>query len=99
MTGSPTSGPAGGTAASTVNLNELEPDQLTEYLAGWFGQTATNEERRLLGHVLRELAGGQPVEPARLAALAGLPVDRVQALLRQMSGEWDPAASVWSASG
>lgn len=92
MTGSPTRGPAGGTAATgTVNLNELEPDQLTEYLAGWFEQTATNEERRLLGHVLRELAGGQPVAPARLATLSRLPVDRVEALLRQAPAEWDPS--------
>lgn len=90
MTGSPTGGPAGGAAAtSSVNLNELESDQLTEYLAGWFERTATQEQRRLLGHVLGELAGGQPVEPARLAALAGLPVSRVEALLRRMSGEWD----------
>src|SRR6266704_193496 len=81
-TGSSTCGPADGAAAtSTVNLNELEPDQLTEYLAGWFAQTATEEQRRLLGHVLRELASGQPVEPARLAALSRLPVDRVEGSL------------------
>ncbi len=92
MTGSPTWGPAGGAAATgTVNLNGLEPDRLTEYLAGWFEQMATQEQRRLLGHVLRELAGGQPVKPARLAALAGLPVDRVEGSLRQMSSEWDPS--------
>jgi alkylmercury lyase len=92
MTGSPTCGPAGGVAASsTVNLSELTPDQLTEHLAGWFRQLATDEELRLLGHALRELAAGQPVAPARLAALARLPVDRAEALLRQASGEWDPS--------
>jgi len=89
--GSSTCGPAG-SAAATVNLTKLTPDQLTEHLAAWFAQTVTGEQRRLLGHVLRELAGGQPVAPARLAALAGLPVDRVQALLRQASSEWgDPS--------
>jgi len=41
--------------------------------------------------MLRELATGQPVEPERLAALAGVPVDHVLALLRQAPSEWDPS--------
>jgi alkylmercury lyase len=91
-TGSSTCGPAGGAAAtSIVNLNQLTPYQLTQHLAAWFAQTVTEEQRRLLGHVLRELAGGQPVEPARLATLARLAVERVQALLRQAPSEWDPS--------
>ncbi len=91
MTGSSTCGPAAAAAAASgVNLNELAPDQLTEHLAGWFQQTITEEGLRLLGHVLRELAGGQPVAPTRLAVLAELPVERVEALLRQGPSEWDP---------
>ena len=92
MMGSSTCGPAAAAAPpSSVNLNELAPEQLTEHLAGWFRQTLTEEGLRLLGHVLRELAGGQPVAPARLAALAGLPVEWVEALLRQVPSEWDPS--------
>lgn len=90
MTGSSTCGPGGSTAA-TVNLDPLTPDQLTRHLAAWFEQTATEEYRRLMVPMLRELATARPVAPARLAALTGLPADRVEALLRQASAEWDPS--------
>ncbi len=90
--GSSTCGPAGSAAAtSTVNLNELTADRLVQHLAAWFEQTVTEEQRRLLPRVLRKLATGQPVDPARLATLAGLPVDRVDAALRQAASEWDPS--------
>jgi hypothetical protein len=88
MTGSSTCGPAG-SAAATVNLDQLTADQLTQHLAAWYRQTVTEEQRRVLIHSLRELAAGQPVEPARLAALSGLPADRVEALLGQAPSEWD----------
>lgn len=45
---------------------------------------------RLAPPLWRELATtGQPVEPERLAALAGAPVDETLALLREYA-EWDP---------
>lgn len=77
---------------TTVNLDKLNPGELTDHLAAWFKQTLPLEEhRRLMVPMLRELATGQPVEPARLAARAGLPVDQVLALLRQAPSEWDPS--------
>ncbi|HZC99853.1 MAG TPA: organomercurial lyase [Actinomycetes bacterium] len=75
---------------TTVNLHALTEDQLTEHLVAWFKQILPLEEhRRLMVPTLRELATGQPVQPERLAALAGVPVDRTRALLRQAPSEWD----------
>jgi len=76
---------------TTVNLHTLTDDQLTKHLVAWFKQTLPLEEhRRLMVPMLRELATGQPVQPERLAALGGVPVDQTLALLRQAPSEWDP---------
>ena len=40
--------------------------------------------------ILGELAGGEPVEPERIAARAGVPVAEVLDLLRASPAEWDP---------
>jgi alkylmercury lyase len=75
---------------TSVNLHTLSDDALTDHLAAWFTQTLPlDEERRLLVAALRELAGGQPVDPQRLAALAGMGVEQTVALLRQAAAEWD----------
>ena len=77
---------------TTVNLDELNPGELTDHLVAWFKQVLPLEEqRRLMVPMLRELATGQPVEPERLAALADVPVDHVLALLQQAPSEWDPS--------
>ncbi len=79
---------------TTVNLHQLTDEQLTDHLVAWFKQTLPLEEhRRLFVPMLRELATGQPVEPQRLAALAGVPLDQTLALLRQAPSEWDPSGT------
>lgn len=77
-----------------ANLQELTDDQLTKHLVAWFNQTLPSEEaRRLFVPMLRELATGRPVDPERLAALAGVPVEETLALLRQAQSEWDPSGT------
>lgn len=84
-----------------INPRQYDHEQLAEQLvAVWgVGQTgSSNHEEgirgdefvRLAPHLWRELiTTGQPVEPERLAALAGIPLDEALALLREF-GEWDP---------
>ncbi|MGH2948364.1 MAG: organomercurial lyase [Solirubrobacteraceae bacterium] len=70
-----------------VNLQDLDREALVEHqLAGY---QKLPDLVRLWPHVFGELATGKPVDPARVAALAGLPLDRTIAVLRY--GEWDPA--------
>jgi alkylmercury lyase len=79
---------------TSVNLQTLSDDALTDHLAAWFNQTLPlAEQRRLLVAALRELAGGQPVDPQRLAALAGVGVEQAVALLRQAAAEWDQSGT------
>jgi len=57
---------------TTVDLHRLTDDQLTDHLVAWFKQTLPLEEHwRLIVPLLQGLASGQPVDPERLAALAG----------------------------
>jgi len=78
----------------SVNLHTLSDDALTEHLAAWFTQTLPlAEQRRLLVAALRELAGGQPVDPPRLAVRAGVGVEQTVDLLRQAAAEWDPSGT------
>ena len=78
---------------TTVNLHRLTDEQLTEHLVAWFRQTLSLEHRHLFVPVLQQLATARPVEPQRLADLAGLPVEQTVALLRQAPGEWDPSGT------
>jgi alkylmercury lyase len=79
---------------TTVDLHRLTDDQLTDHLVAWFKQTLPLEEhRRLIVPILQELATGQPVDPERLAALAGVPLDQTLALLQQAPSEWDPGGT------
>jgi len=78
---------------TTVDLRRLTDEQLTEHLVAWLKQTVSLEQRRLFVPSLQQLATGQPVEPQRLATLAGIPVDQTLALLRQMPREWDPSGT------
>jgi alkylmercury lyase len=78
---------------STVKLHERDREQLTEQLVASF--TSFPETfRRLIVPALRELAGGQPVQPERLATHAGLPLEQTIALLRESGGEWDPSGKL-----
>lgn len=70
-----------------VNLQQLDREALIEHqLAGY---QKLPDQVRLWPHVFGELATGKPVDPARVATLAGLPLDRTLAVLKD--GEWDPA--------
>lgn len=74
-----------------VKLEELSLEEVADHYAGWLNQIPTNrgERRRLFLPLLRELATGQPVEPRRLAAIAGVSVEETLAALRQAPTEWD----------
>ncbi len=78
---------------TTVDLHRLTDEQLTEHLVAWFRQTLSLEHRRLFVPALQQLATARPVEPQRLATLAGIPVDQTVALLRQAPSEWDPSGT------
>ena len=79
---------------TTVDLHRLSDEQLTDHLVAWFKQTLPLEEhRRLIVPILQELATGQPVDPERLAALAGVPLGQTLALLQQAPSEWDPGGT------
>jgi alkylmercury lyase len=78
---------------STVNTHERDREQLTEQLVASF--TSFPETfQRLIVPALRELAAGQPVQPQRLATLAGLPLAQTITLLREAGGEWDPSGTL-----
>ncbi len=77
---------------TAINLHTLTDDELTDHLEAWLNQNL-GELRRLLVPMLRELAKGQPVEPERLANLAGTPVEQTTALLRQAGAEWDESGA------
>lgn len=56
-------------------------DDLTQRVLNWHDSLPwTKEFGLLLPPVLAELVGGEPVEPARIAARTGLPVDDVLGL-------------------
>jgi len=85
---------------TTVNLHTLTDDQLTKHLVAWFKQTLPLEEhRRLMVPMLRELATGQPVQPERLAALGGVPVDQTWPCCGRRPANGIPEARGWSAWG
>ena len=74
-----------------INPQQFGHEQLAERLVAEYQRGLGSETFwRLAPHLWRELATtGQPVEPERLAALAGLPREEALALLREY-GEWDP---------
>ncbi|MPY88859.1 MAG: alkylmercury lyase [Luteitalea sp.] len=77
---------------TTANLNQFTLDELADHYAAWLKQVLPAEARRLMVPILRELATtGQPLEPQRLATLAGLSLERTLALLREAPTEWDPS--------
>lgn len=71
-----------------VGLRELSLQDVADYYAGWLEQVHRGERRRLFVPLLRELATGEPVEPARLAALAGVSPEETLATLGELA-EWD----------
>lgn len=75
-----------------VNLRELDRETLIEHYAGWLNQVHQGERRRLFVPLLRELATGQPVDPDRLAVLAGVSPERTLAWLCE-SAEWDESGT------
>ena len=65
-------------------------DHLTRRLLDWFETQSWAAELGALTHiVLGELALGEPVDPARIAARAGMPASDVLRLLRESPAEWD----------
>ncbi|MCI0709556.1 MAG: hypothetical protein L0154_05270 [Chloroflexi bacterium] len=61
-----------------TNINEL-----TIRLAEYYKAGLTEEWRRFMVYILRELMKGKPVEPARLAELMHQPAEKVRQLLDQ----------------
>jgi alkylmercury lyase len=65
-------------------------DLLTRRLLDWFEtQSWAAELEGLTPVVLSELALGEPVDPARIAARAGMPASDALGLLRGSPAEWD----------
>lgn len=65
-------------------------NELTRRLLAWNdGLGWVNDNARLMGAAIVELAGGEPVEPERIAARAGLPEAEVRAFLLRSPAEWD----------
>jgi alkylmercury lyase len=76
-----------------VNLRELSLEEVADHYAGWLEQIHRGEFRRLFVPLLRELATGRPVEPERLAALAGVSLEKTLAALRGAAAEWDASGT------
>lgn len=72
-----------------VNLRELDREAFTDYMVTYH-QSFGTDFWQLLWAAVAELAIRTPVEPARLAALANLPLDRTIAIARE-AWEWDPS--------
>jgi hypothetical protein len=71
------------------DLRELDREAFIEHqLAGY--QKVPLDQIRLWPHLFAELATRQPVDPARVAALAGLPTAKTLPLLREIGAECDP---------
>jgi alkylmercury lyase len=66
-------------------------DHLTQRLLDWYEtQSQVAEIEALTPVLLTELARGEPVDAARIAAQAGMPASGVLGLLRGSPAEWDP---------
>lgn len=66
-------------------INVLDISQLTSRLVEYYKSGLTEEWRRFMIYIIRELAKGKPVESARLAQLMQQPAEKVQQLLEQGS--------------
>jgi len=65
-------------------------DHLTQRLLDWYEtQSWAAELEALMAVVLTELARGEPVDAARIAARTGMPATDVLGLLRRSPAEWD----------
>lgn len=73
-----------------INLRGLDREAFTDHVAA-YQQSFGRDFWRLLWVAVAELAAGRPVEPERLASLAGVPLDRVVAIAREARLEWDPS--------
>jgi alkylmercury lyase len=71
-----------------VKLRELSLEEVADHFASWLNQIHRGQRRRLFVPLLRELATGQPVDPERLAGLAGVSPENTIAALRE-AAEWD----------
>jgi alkylmercury lyase len=76
-----------------VKLGELSLEEVVDQFAGWLNQVHRGERRRLFVPLLRELATGQPVDPERLAALAGVSHEETLAALQEWPTEWDASGT------
>ena len=73
-----------------VKLRELDREALIEHQLAGYKQLP--DLVRLWPHVFPGLATGQPVDPEHPDALAGLPLDRTVAELREFGAECAPSA-------
>lgn len=74
-----------------LNPEQFDHERLAEEYVAEYSRLGREEFSRLAPYLWRELATTeQPVEPERLAALAGTPRDQVVAPLREAGAEWDP---------
>jgi alkylmercury lyase len=65
-------------------------DELTRQLLAWNdGLGWVNDNGRVMGAAIIELAGGEPMELERIAARSGLPEAEVREFLRSSPAEWD----------
>lgn len=75
---------------TSANPNKLTLEELADYFVAWWKQTLPDTYLRMLVPAVRELAAtGQPVEPQRLATLAGMSLQKTLALLREAPTDWD----------
>lgn len=65
-------------------------DRLTQRVLDWHDSLPwTTEFGSRLPHVLAELVNGEPVDPARVAERAGIPVGDIVDFLQRSPSEWD----------
>lgn len=75
-----------------INPQQFDHEQLAAQLVAAYSGVPGEEFTRLAPHLWQELATTeQPVEPERLATLAGVPPDQVVAAAHAAGAEWDPS--------
>lgn len=75
---------------TAVDLQKLTLDAYTDQIVARFSNFG-EDFWRLMVPGLRELATGQPVEPERLAALAGVPLEQTISILQEQGVDWEPS--------
>jgi alkylmercury lyase len=74
---------------TTTNTINTTTEELAQRLLEWDGLGWVNENGSLMAAAIIELAGGEPVVPARVAERSGRPSAEVLEFLRSSPAEWD----------